>query len=691
MEAFNRDRDRDFNVESEWKEADHVPAPAGRRTIAIIGAGPAGLGYLERLTRNIAAIAPGFSFDIHVIDPYPAGPGRIWRYDQAAVLELNSQAYDITIFPDGGFTGEGPLPAGDPMKLTFLGWLDSVRSGEIALPGWTDDAILAEIEATSPQSFPTRRLMAIYLDWAYRHVVETAPASVRVITHRARVTRVNGDPASRQDVVLDTGETIGSVDAVIYTVGHCEAELSSDERRLADFAASHGLVYVPPQPASAELVSGIAPGTDVIIRGLGLTAGDAVSLLTEHRGGVHVPTAEGEFVYHPSGREPRIFLGSRKGVPLHTVPSLALKGPETKPTDFTLAAAKRIAESGPSLSFRRDFWPLIVRDLTRRTYAELFAAFPERVTRDWADFAREFDATVLGSEAYETLLREAIPDPSHRFDIERLRHPFGRHFAGSWCAYQATVDDYITDNLRRHRHDSTTTALRMAMRGVQSVIATARTFDTWNGDSLLDEVYQDWYPFFCSIAIGPSPAAQQKLLALRRAGIVTFLGPGTRVELDGGRGVFVGRSALPDVHVKATALIEARIAHPTVDNSSNPALRSLAISGDGAERRYQNETGMRSTGRLRVAQPGNFLVNANGRTNLHRQAIGAFASSDWVSAFALPGSDFPFFRQTDETARATLRSLLGDTALGSSAIIPQFDGSDLSSRPLQASRQVRHQ
>ena len=44
---------------------------------------------------------------------------------------------------------------------------------------------------------------------------------------------------------------------------------------------------------------------------------------------------------------------------------------------------------------------------------------------------------------------------------------------------------------------------------------------------------------------------------------------------------------------------------------------------------------------------------------------------DWLSAFALPGSDVPFFRQADETARATLRLLVQDVRRG-----------DLDGRPL---------
>jgi hypothetical protein len=46
--------------------------------IAIVGAGPRGVGLLERLAASAPELHPG-RLDVHLIDPYPPGPGRIWR------------------------------------------------------------------------------------------------------------------------------------------------------------------------------------------------------------------------------------------------------------------------------------------------------------------------------------------------------------------------------------------------------------------------------------------------------------------------------------------------------------------------------------------------------------------------------------------------------------------------------------
>ncbi len=76
---------------------DAAVARGAYRSIAIVGAGPRGLGILERLTANAADTG----LDIHLVDPYPAGGGRIWRRGQATLLWMNSAGADVTLFPDG--------------------------------------------------------------------------------------------------------------------------------------------------------------------------------------------------------------------------------------------------------------------------------------------------------------------------------------------------------------------------------------------------------------------------------------------------------------------------------------------------------------------------------------------------------------------------------------------------------------
>ncbi|MET3176491.1 UNVERIFIED_ORG: GNAT superfamily N-acetyltransferase [Arthrobacter sp. UYCu721] len=65
-------------------------------TVAFVTAavnGPRAAGVLERMPANRDELFPG-PLDLHVLEPYEPGSGRIWRYDQHPGLMLNSLAVE---------------------------------------------------------------------------------------------------------------------------------------------------------------------------------------------------------------------------------------------------------------------------------------------------------------------------------------------------------------------------------------------------------------------------------------------------------------------------------------------------------------------------------------------------------------------------------------------------------------------
>ena len=67
--------------------------------VGIVGAGPRGLTVLERLVAH-AATEVDRPLRIHVLDPHPPGPGRVWRTDQSPHLLMNTVVEEQTVFPD---------------------------------------------------------------------------------------------------------------------------------------------------------------------------------------------------------------------------------------------------------------------------------------------------------------------------------------------------------------------------------------------------------------------------------------------------------------------------------------------------------------------------------------------------------------------------------------------------------------
>ena len=104
-----------------------------RLAIAIVGAGPRGAGVLERLAASVPELLPRVGadavLDVHLVDPFPAGAGRIWRYAQSPLLAMNSMAADVTMFTDDSVRCDGPVVPGPSMWE----WAQDLRAGR--LPG----------------------------------------------------------------------------------------------------------------------------------------------------------------------------------------------------------------------------------------------------------------------------------------------------------------------------------------------------------------------------------------------------------------------------------------------------------------------------------------------------------------------------------------------------------------------------
>ena len=617
--------------------------------LAIIGAGPRGVGFLERLAANLPE-AGGGPLVVHLIDPHPPGAGRIWRRAQSPLLKLNSMARDVTMFTDDSSTIDGPVWPGP----SLIEWAEQVRGGEIDLePG--DPEVAYELAHLAADSFPTRRLQSEYLAWFYRRAVAALPATV--VEHEACVIRVDDADDGGQTVVLDSGASL-DVDLVLYALGHTGAAPEPQHTALGEFAAQHGSLYVAPDYTADADTSRIAAGEPVIVRGMGLAAVDLTVLLTEGRGGRFVPSASlpGQLDYLPSGRESHLLFGSRRGVPYHSKISSTLAAPRPEPRFFSAEIAGALADSRDSLDFRRDVWPLIAAELQWGYYHELFVGHPDRVRVGWESFAPFLERYRFGSPRLRAAVDAAVPNPVDRFDLEAFDRPLDGVRVESRSDLQNAVRYYIGLDLHARsapEHSATLglfTSLLYALFDLGSILDSPK----WTACSRAVDLPVWWQGFFSFVASGPPAHRLDELLALSRAGVVEFLGPDLTVRADGG-GFFAASSPIVDGEVRARALVDARLPATSVRTSDSEALRSLIASGAGAEELVSDAEFTGSTGRLRV-RPGDARVLApDGTPHPRRFAIGPFTNAPFVGAFSRPGTNAVSFRENDRVARAVLR------------------------------------
>ncbi|WP_405446422.1 FAD/NAD(P)-binding protein [Streptomyces achromogenes] len=572
-----------------------------RQQLVIVGAGPRGTGVLERLAANAPALYAGEGLDIHLVDPHPPGGGRIWRQEQSPLLWMNSHAEDVTMFTDDTVAMDGPVR-----------------------PGPT----LHEWAGLDGRVFPDRRLQGQYLRWVYEQARAALPPNVTVHHHPRRALRISGPREGRQQVWLDGRPHPLPADLVILALGHLDAEPDDEQAALAAYARRHGLVHLPPDFTADSDLSALRPGEPVLVRGFGLAFVDLMVLLTEGRGGRY----EGE-TYLPSGREPVLYVGSRRGVPYHSKIGYDLAGDRPPlPRFFGPAEVDALLARPGGPDFRRDVWPLVEKELGFAHYHRLFTAHPGRTAMAWPDFEEKY-ATADGLAELRALVAAAVPDPADRLDLAALDHPLEGVRYASHDAFQDGLRDYIEADLRR-RHDPAHSPDLAVFLGLLSVYGQlVRLGDTgpW------------WHGFFSYLASGPPGPRLRQMLALSRAGLLRFVGADMTVTAEDG--VFRAASpTVPGFSVTARALVEARLPDPAVGRTRDGLLR--ALRADGAA-----ET---PDGLLRTDPGDGRILDTAGRPHPRRFALGPYTDVRAPGAFTRPRTGGPAFRQNDATARAAL-------------------------------------
>ncbi|PRY17168.1 FAD/NAD(P)-binding protein [Kineococcus rhizosphaerae] len=615
-------------------------------SLLFVGAGPRTLGVLDRLGAH--ASATGADVDVHVVDPHPAGAGRIWRADQHPLLWMNSRAADVTVLPDASSRLDGPVRTGP----TLYAWLDEHRADLVAgFAATGQEALRREVLGVREGTFVSRALGSRYLGWAWERVVTDLPPTVRLHTHRTRVVdvvdQVPGQVTgpARQAVRLEDGTEL-VVDAVVLAQGHPDVVPGPRERAARAFADRHGLRYVEPGYTSdlglTEDEDTLRPGADVLVAGMGLAFVDLVVLLTQGRGGRFTDGPDG-LVYHPSGREPVLHVGSRRGVPYRSKITYVLDERPPLPRFFTPQA---LGAHG-TLNLRRDLWPLVAKELAGAHYHELFRSHPGRTTGDAPGFDREFAGLPWGSAALDDLVSRAVPDPRDRFDLHRLDRPLDGWWGSSAQEVHRRVHDHVAADVARRADPaySMDAAVFHALLSCYVTVAGLAHSGRLDPESVV-EVDGWWHGLFSYLASGPPPRRLLELLALADAGVVRFLGGDVRIAPDEVGGCWTARSANSPAVVSATTLVDARLPEARITASADPLLRNLTHRG------HVSELG---NGRL-VVDPAQRLVHTDGSVHPRRFGLGPWvAGGGWAAAFARPNLDAGFFRLNDRVAQELLR------------------------------------
>jgi len=624
-------------------------------SVTFVGGGPRTVSLLERLAASAPELLGDQPVRVHVVDPFPPGGGRIWRREQSPLLWMNSVAEDVTVYTDESVTCEGPVVPGPSLAQ----WLAGVGRQRLVQAGLGQEAV-----GLGAQDFAPRQVQAEYLRWAFERAVASLPAQVEVTVHRERAVSTR-QRDGRHLTTLSSGAQVDS-DLLVLAQGYLDQRPEPTEVALAEAAAAAGLTFVG-QGYTADLdLSDLQPGETVLVRGFGLAFIDLMVLLGQGRGGWFEEGTDGCLTYHPCGREPVLYVGSRRGVPYHSKLGYAVADAVPVPPRFlTAQALAAIGDGTRPLSYATEVWPLVVKELTFAHYRRLFSAHPERTRGDWADVERLLTRSGPHHPDFRTAVEAAVPDARDRFVLDAVDRPLaGRQFADHADLSRHLVE-YVSADLQRRADPSYSSdravfdTLLTVYAGIAAAVAAGRISEP----DRVRRVEGEFHGLFSFLASGPPPRRLAELLALHRAGLLHFAGPDLRVSVHDG--AFVGTSAAVRGEVRARAFVEARLPRVDVLATTDPLIRGLLGRGELAAREVSADDGtplgggqLLVDGRCRARRP-------DGSVHPTMFLLGPSVSgSAGAAGFSRPHFNGPGLRQNDAVARHLLTLLAATTTAG---------------------------
>ncbi|MEV6589495.1 FAD/NAD(P)-binding protein [Streptomyces acidicola] len=607
------------------------PSEALSVSLALVGAGPRGTSVLERLCASAPELLrPGTRLTVHVVDPAPPGPGRVWRTAQSPHLLMNTVASQVTLFTDESVDCSGPIRPGPSLHA----W----AAGELG-----------------PDEYPTRAQYGRYLEWVFSEVVREAPPAIRVEVHTARAVHLDDAPDGRQTLALSTGRTLTGLSAVVLAQGHLPEVPDPARRDLASYAGRHGLRHIPPaNPADVDL-DPLAPGEPVLLRGLGLNFFDHMALLTTGRGGRFVNGPRG-LHYLPSGREPRLYAGSRRGIPYQARGDNA-KGPYGRHTPLVLtpeviAGFRKRADSCEAPDFLTEIWPLVAKEVETVYYEGVLTDSPAL-----SAFRDRFLSTPHRSPEETAVLDEFGIPHAGRWSWDRVARPYGDQAFPDPDAWQSWLLAYIGDDAAQAALGNVDGPLKAALdvlRDLRNELRLIVDHSGLTGDSRRDHL-DGWYtPLNAFLSIGPPRSRIEEMAALIEAGVLTVVGP--RLQVRPQDGAWHAHSPdIPGSAVRATTLIEARLPEPDLRRTADELLARLLKTGQARPHTVDGY----ETGGLDVTPRPYRLIDRQGAAHTRRFAFGVPTEGvHWVTAAgARPGVDSVTLSDADAVARAALHTL----------------------------------
>lgn len=608
------------------------------KRIAIIGSGPRGMSVLERLVTITAENPPSQRVEIILIDEKKIGEGRVWNSAQSKNYIMNTLSTEIS-----AFSGIGPVDGAKPgYGPSFAQWWQANYD-----------------DFDSYQGFAPRAYYGEYLHYVYQTIQEHLPKNVFLF---AMVDEVIDIELIENTCLLHMREQGDlNCNSVVLATGHPVNEYQGQFKQFETFAnTTAGISFIGGDSSSNIDFSQISPLENVGVVGLGLSFFDTVSELTEGRGGCFSTLDTDEYVYIPSGKEPRLFCGSRSGLPL------LARGVNEKSSTykhqhciFTKAKIEKMrARAGKDICFNSEIWCLIEAEVNL-AYFEQWIANTSSI-----DAAQHFKSGVIdngiSTSTQIALLASSYLDAEVKaLDLKALARPFEKCRYETEKGWQEELLALLEQDLNAAQQGNVRSPLKSALdvlRHSRDEIRAAVDFGGLTAGSHKDFLYE-YVPIISLLSAGPPLFRIKQLIALIKAGVVSIIPPKMAVSVES-NGYHITSEVAPYCSQIVSTLIDARIPSTNIYLDKSPLIRNLFEKGVLSSFMNFGSDGKNfDTAGVNVTESPFYPIGRDGvpRTNLFVLGIPT-EHTRWFmqSGSSRPGHWIDFMIDADAVARGAL-------------------------------------
>lgn len=587
--------------------------------IGIVGAGPRGLSLCERLVVNHSAADE--PIEIFLFDHVGIG-GSVWREEQSKNLKMNTVAQQVTLFTDDRVDIMGKKRNG----LDLFQWSKQLGYEFIKRNGGKEKQyFMEEVLRLKENDVTSRALYGFYQRWFYQQLRQQLSPKKQVTFFK---TKVLAALPHKQGFLVTTEHQPQFVDQLALATGYWQNEGTKEETEFFQYAKKNGLIYQPPSNAADVVVDSIPGAQPIFFRGLGLAFFDYLSLFSLQRGGKF--EGEEKLRYIPSGREPKMYAVSRRGVPYFPRGKNQKGwGEAAKPHFLTPEYLNKRKQSAEVPSFFDNMKKEVELVYYRqRILEEKLPIAVDTFTNQFIEKGREILSTFPSLD-------------KQRWNWEKIADP-ARFFTESFQQELIAYLQWQISEAKKGTIDGPVAAAIDVWKDLRDPVRFMLFHNLFSKEEL--ECMWQWFvPLDAFLTIGPPLERSEELLALIESGILTILPPKTPIKLlDEKFSVSLnGQKILSDT------LIEARLPDTQLFATRNPLLKNLRQQGLATSFTY---SGKLKTGALAVERKTNRVLTSKGIPQPNLYCFGLpVEGEDWLTAsVSRPGTNAWNLRQADK-------------------------------------------